>query len=499
MTDQIKPSLEEPNPSDEYHIRLKKLARIKEEKINPYPSNCQRKFFIIEVLENFEKFAKEKDIVIAGRIRSLRLHGKSCFGHLEDGTTSIQFYLKEDELGKKEYNFFIDNLDVGDFLELGGELFTTKKGERTLLVKNYVLLAKSLLPLPAKWHGLTDIEIRFRKRYLDLIANPAVKKVFEKRSQIIKFIRNYLEKEGFIEVDTPILQPQAGGAAAKPFITHHNTLDLDLYLRIAPELYLKRLIVGGFEKVFEIARCFRNEGIDFSHNPEFTQVEFYWAYKDYNFLMDFTERFIKDLIKEINHSLIIEIENQKIDFNKKIPRIDYHDLIEKETKIDLDKYQTKYELAEAVKEKGIEIDEKWGKGKIIDELFKKFIRPKIINPIFLMNDPLELSPLAKRLTNRPNYVERFHLIINKMELVNAFSEINDPLDQEERFKEQQRLKEAGDEETESFDQDFLEALKYGLPPTAGFGLGIDRLTQLLTNSHNIREVILFPTLKPENR
>lgn len=488
---------DEINPSAEYQIRLKKLEKIKEQKINPYPSVSKRNFFIAEILENFEKFNKEKNIIIAGRIISLRWHGKSCFGNLLDSTEKIQFYLKEDELGKKNYNFFIDQIDVGDIVELKGTLFTTKKGEKTLMVNDYTLLSKSLLPLPAKWHGLSDIEIRFRKRYLDLIANPAVKEIFIKRSKIIKFIRNYLEKQGFLEVDTPILQPQAGGAAAKPFITHHNALDIDLFLRIAPELYLKRLIIGGFEKIFEIGRCFRNEGIDFSHNPEFTQVEFYWAYQDYYSLMEFTERFVKDLIQEINGSLTVEYKNYKLDFSKKIPRIDYHDLIKKELEIDLDKYLTRYEIAVIAEEKGLTVDKAWGRGKIIDEMFKKFIRPEIIDPIFLINYPLELSPLAKKIESRPNYIEKFQLIVNKMEIVNAFGELNDPLDQEERFKEQQKLKEAGDEETESLDNDYIEALKYGLPPTAGFGMGIDRLTALLTNTHNIKEVILFPTMKPE--
>jgi len=485
------------NPSDEYQIRLQKLVKIKEQKINPYPPVSQRSFYIKEIIENFEKLATEKNFIIAGRIISLRWHGKSCFGNLLDDSGKIQFYLKEDELGRDNYSFFIDQLDVGDILELKGGLFKTKKGEKTLLIKSYRLLSKSLLPLPAKWHGLEDVEIRFRKRYLDLIANPEAKEIFIKRSMIIKFIRNYLEKNNFLEVETPILQPQAGGAAAKPFSTHHNALGVDLFLRIAPELYLKRLIIGGFEQVFEIARCFRNEGIDFAHNPEFTQVEFYWAYKDYNFLMDFTENFIKDLIKAINGNLIIEVDGQKIDFAKKFPKLDYHDLIKKELKIDLDHYQTRFELSEALKEKGIKTETAWGKGKMIDELFKKFIRPKIIQPIFLINHPLELSPLAKKIYDRPNYVERFQLIVNKMEIVNAFSELNDPLEQNDRFVEQQKLKEAGDEETESMDNDFVEALKYGLPPTAGFGMGIDRLTTLLTNTHNLKEVILFPTLKPE--
>jgi lysyl-tRNA synthetase, class II len=268
------------NPSDEYQIRLKKIGDIKEQNLNPYPDTTLRNFLISQILADFDNLTAKKDLTVAGRIMSLRLHGGSCFGNLADESGQIQFYLKQDEIGKKEYDFFVNMFDVGDIIELTGGLFTTKKGEKTLLINKYNLLSKSLLPLPAKWHGLQDVEIRYRKRYLDLIANPEIKQIFIKRSKIIQFIRNYLGQQGFIEVETPILQPLAGGAAAKPFITHHNALNTDLFLRIAPELYLKRLIVGGMEKVFEIARCFRNEGIDFSHNPEFTQVEFYWAYKD---------------------------------------------------------------------------------------------------------------------------------------------------------------------------------------------------------------------------
>lgn len=488
------------NFSDEDKIRLSKLAKIKDNNVNPYPSLASRDFSIRQIITDFSELAQgERVVSLAGRIRSLRLHGGSCFAHLEDESGKMQLYFKKDELADGQYSFFTDCFDIGDFISVKGRLFITKKGEKTVLVKEFNLLTKALLPLPEKWHGLKDVEIRFRRRYLDLLANPEVKKIFETRGQLIQFIRNYLIKDGFLEVETPILQPVASGAIAKPFKTHHQALNTDLYLRIAPEIYLKELIIGGFEKVFEIARCFRNEGIDFAHNPEFTQIELYWAYQDYNFLMDYTEKLLLALVKEINQSTVIEYNNQKIDFQPPYPKVDFHEILLKETGIDLDglNFESLKEMAE---KKGLKTEKFWGKGKLADELFKKFIRPKLINPTYVINHPIELSPLAKKIINRPGYVERFQLIVGgRIELINAFSELNDPLDQEERFKQQQELNQKGDEEAMNKDEEFVEALKYGLPPTAGLGLGIDRLTNLLTKTHNIREVILFPVLKPEPR
>ncbi|MBU2229440.1 lysine--tRNA ligase, partial [Patescibacteria group bacterium] len=388
-------------------------------------------------------------------------------------------------------------IDVGDFIEVTGTLFVTKKGENTILAKSLVLISKALMPLPEKWHGLKDVETRYRKRYLDLLSNSEVKEIFLTRSKVIKFIRNYFINQGFLEVDTPILQLVASGAIAKPFKTHHNALNTDLFLRIAPEIYLKELIVGGFEKVFEMARCFRNEGIDYAHNPEFTQIEFYWAYKDYQALMKFTEELLYNLVKEVNGSTKISYDNHELDFKPPFARVDFREALIKECGVDLDKYDEK-SIQKIAKEKGLKVENEWEKGKIADELFKKFVRPKLINPTFLINHPIELSPLAKQIPDRPNYVERFQVILGgTIELCNAYSELNDPIEQEERFKQQAKLTRKGDEEAMKKDEEFVEALKYGMPPTAGFGMGIERLVNVITNTHNVKEVILFPTLKPE--
>jgi len=486
---------------DQYKIRKEKLARLIKKGIVPYPTKSEKKYSLNEILVKFSKFEQEKKkVIVAGRLRSIRLHGGSLFANLEDATAKMQIYLKRDKLGEDAYNLFKDNIDIGDFIQVSGSLFITKRGEKTILVDKYKLLAKSLLPLPEKWHGLSDVEIRYRKRYLDLIANPEVKMIFKKRSLIIKAIREFLDKHGFLEVETPILQPIPGGANARPFITHHNALGIDLYLRIAPELYLKRLIVGGFEKVYEISRCFRNEGIDYSHNPEFTQVEFYWAYADYNDLMKFTEKLLPYVIQAINSDLIIEYEGKKIDFNPPYPRISFADAFKKYAGFDLRKIKDdKEELAKKAKKLGLVLEKKMHRGAIIDEIFKKVIRKKIINPTFIIDYPVEISPLSKKIADNPEYTERFQLIVGGLELINAFSELNDPLDQEERFKAQEELRQKGDEEAQRIDEDFIEALAYGMPPTAGFGLGIDRLTALLTGQHNIKEVILFPTLRPKQK
>ncbi len=498
MTKKNQPAVARINPSDEYKIRLKRLSDIKKAGINPFPTKVERTYVIKEVLKLFTEKASQifkKEVVVVGRLRSIRWHGGSCFTHLEDETGRIQAYFKKDEIGDKDYQFFIDCFDVGDFIEIRGGLFTTQRGEKTILVKGLKLLTKSLLPLPEKWHGLIDIETRFRKRYLDLLANPEIKEIFKKRSQIIQLIRDYFVKEGFLEVETPILQAVASGAIAKPFKTYHQACQSDLYLRIAPELYLKELIIGGYEKVFEIGKCFRNEGIDYAHNPEFTQIEFYWAYKDYQDLMEFMEKFMSEMVRTINGSTKVEYEHRQIDFQGPYPRLDFREALIKEAGVDLDKYNAE-SLAKAAKNKGLKIEDYWGKGKIADELYKEFVRPKLINPTYIINHPIELSPLAKKLENRPNYVERFQLIVaGKIELLNAFTELNDPLEQEERFKFQQELLKEGDEEAMKKDEEFIEALKYGLPPTAGLGMGIDRLVNVLTNTHNIKEVILFPTLK----
>jgi lysyl-tRNA synthetase class 2 len=484
--------------TDEEKARREKLQKIIAKGVNPYPSKNKRTQTCAQAILNFEKFSsKQALIALCGRLRSIRLHGGSCFANLEDGTGQIQIYLKKDVLGERQYSFFKELVDIGDFIRVKGTLFATRTGEKTLLVQSFKFLAKSLRPLPEKWHGLTDIEIRYRKRYLDLIANPQVRGIFKKRSLIIKTIREFLDKEGFIEVETPVLQPIPGGATARPFITHHNALNIDLYLRIAPELYLKRLIVGGFEKVYEIARCFRNEGIDWAHNPEFTQVELYQAYADYNDLMKFVEKFFVYLMKKMDsHSKIIYGQNE-IDLMPPYNKITFRDALMQFASCDIELYPDRESLAKKAQELGIEVLPSDDRGRIMDEIFKKVVRLKLIQPTFVINHPIEISPLAKKISDNPKYVERFQLIVGGLELINAFSELNDPIDQQQRFEMQQKMREKGDLEAMPIDEDFIEALEYGMPPTAGLGMGIDRLTSLLTNSHNIKEVILFPTLKPE--
>lgn len=491
-------------------IRRKKLEQIQKLGIEAYPARTGRNLSCAQVKTDFQKLAKaKKNVVLAGRLVLVRGHGGATFVHLNDGTDKFQILFRKDVIGEKEYIFFKDLIDIGDFIEAEGVLFTTKTGEPTLEVKKFKLLTKSLLPLPEKWHGLTDIETRFRQRYLDLIANPEVKKIFKKRSLLIKIIREFFDKRGFLEVETPILQSVPGGANARPFITHHNALDIDLYLRIAPELYLKRLIIGGFEKVYEISRCFRNEGIDRAHNPEFTQIEFYQAYADYNDLMKLTEDFMEFVVKKICGKLTIEYNGstsssrdktsspRKINFKPPYPRITYVEALNKFAGIDLEKLKTREMLLTKAKNIGLEVESNWSRGKIIDEIFKELVRPKLINPTFIIDHPIELSPLAKKKIDNPDYVERFQLLVAGMEICNTFSELNDPIDQEKRFREQERARASGEEEAQRLDKDFVEALKYGMPPTAGQGIGIDRLAAILFDVHNIKEVILFPTMKPK--
>jgi len=490
--------------------RLKKLEAIRKAGILVYPERTKRTHKISQALEDFNKLSRlKKEIILVGRIRSLREHGGSTFLHIEDGTGQIQSFFRKDRIGEKGYKFFLDNFDIGDFVEVRGILFKTKRGEKTIEASDFKMLAKSLLPLPEKWHGLQDVEERFRKRYLDLIFNPAVKEKFELRSRIIKEIREFLEKEGFLEVETPILQPIYGGAKAKPFKTHLNALDLDLYLRIAPELYLKRLLVGGSEKIYEIGRCFRNEGMDRSHNPDFTMLEFYWAYADYKDMMKFTEKMFESLVKKLfgklkikypseakgeDERMFIDYEGKEIDFKTPWPRIEFSELVRKYTKINLDEINTEALRKEA---KRLGLDVQGEKAEIADEIYKKICRPKIWNPTFVIHHPLGAFPLAKQDEKNPKQTENFQLVAADFELVNAFSELNDSLEQRRRFEEQEKIFRSGFEEAQRLDEDFLEALEYGMPPAAGFGMGIDRLVALLTDSHSLREVILFPTMRPK--
>jgi len=484
---------------DERSTRLKRLEQLRKMGIEPYPSKSERTHTCGEVGLDFEKLSKgKKKVSLVGRLRSLRGHGGSTFANIEDGEGKFQIYFKKDEVGADKYKI-VDLLDVGDFVQASGELFLTKKGEKTLMVQNFEILSKSVMPLPEKWHGLSDTEIRYRKRYLDLIANPQVREIFEKRSLILKTLRNFLESKGFLEVETPILQPMAGGALAKPFITHHNTLDIDLYLRIAPELYLKRLVVGGFEKVYEVARCFRNEGIDWQHNPEFTQIEFYWAYASYEDLMELTEEMFSELMKEVNEGdMTIEYDKHKINFAPPYARLTFREGIKKYAKFDIEKYQDVDDLRKKAHELKVDVDKKDGRGKILDEIYKEHVRKRIDKPTFIIDHPIELSPLAKQKEEDPNYVQRLQLIVpGGLEMCNAYTELNDPVEQAVRFKEQEKERKKGDLEAHEFDRDFVEALEHGMPPTAGYGIGIDRLCAVLTNSKNLKEVILFPTLRPK--
>lgn len=475
--------------------RLDKLEKIQNCGFSAYPETTKRSHQIKDSVVKFGSLSRlKKEIILAGRIKALRGHGGLIFIDIEDGTGKIQACFKKDRLGEKSFDFFVENFDIGDFIEVRGILFKTKKDEKTLEVADYKILAKGLLPLPEKWHGLQDVEERFRKRYLDLLFNPEVKKNFETRSKIIKEIRSFLEKEGFLEVETPILQPIYGGATAKPFKTHLNALDIDLYLRIAPELYLKRLLVGGFEKVYEIGRCFRNEGIDRQHNPDFTVLEFYWAYVDYKELMNFTEKLFNSLLKNIFNSQSIKYEGKEINFKTPWKRIEYNTLFKKYTNIDLDEINT-----EALREKAKEllgVEVMGEKAEIADEIYKKCCRPNIWEPTFLIHHPAGSAPLAKQLTKKPSQLARFQLVAaGGIELINAFSELNDPIEQRKRFQAQEKILKQGFEEAQRMDEDFIEALEYGMPPAAGFGMGIDRLVSLLTDSHTLRDVILFPTMR----
>ena len=477
-------------------IRLKKLKAIESAGFLAYPGRIKRTHTCKEAIESFSKLARlKKEIILAGRIMSLRQHGGLVFSNIKDGSSEIQILFKKDRMGEKSFQFFLDNFDIGDFIEVRGILFKTKRGEKTLEIADYKILAKTLLPLPEKWHGLKDVEERYRKRYLDLIFNPEVKERFELRSKIVRELRSFLESKGFLEVETPILQPIYGGATAKPFKTHLNALDIDLYLRISLELYLKRLLVGGFEKIYEIGRCFRNEGIDRAHNPDFTMLEFYWAYADYKELMKFTEEMFGSVLKNLFGKTSIEYKRKKLDFKAPYKRIEFNEIFRKYTKIKLDEININALKKEAKK---LSIESKGGKFEIADEIFKKVIRPKIEQPTFVIHYPAETFPLAKPLDKDPEKSASFQLVAGGMELIKAYSELNNPVVQKQKFEDQEKIFKAGFEQAQRMDKDFIEALEYGMPPAAGWGMGIDRLVALLSDSHTLREVILFPTMKPRD-
>lgn len=483
---------------EERDARINKLNEIKKRGLIPYPSDTQRTHTCQQCAIDFDDLVAAKlAVTVAGRIKTIRRHGGSIFLTIADATSPLQVYVRKDDVAPHEFTLAKEYLDLGDFLEVHGTMFRTKMGEKTVHASRSRLLSKSILPLPEKWHGLSDVEVRYRKRYLDLIANPSIRDIFQKRTLIIRSIRNFFDTRSFHEVETPILQPLAGGAAARPFATHHNALDQDMYLRIAPELYLKRLIVGGYERVYEIARCFRNEGIDHSHNPEFTMLEAYIAYADYTDLMALMEELFRELVQTLYSELRFTFEGHTIDVAESFKRIDYFEALSEASGIALPILRDEHALHEECKKRQISLNDTSSLAQMIDELTKKYVLPSLIQPTFLMDHPVVLSPLSKRKHTNPDQVERFQLIIAGKELVNAFSELNDPIDQAARFAEQESQRRRGDEEAHRTDEDFLMALEHGMPPTAGLGIGIDRLTALLANVHTVKEVILFPTLRNE--
>ena len=477
-------------------VRREKLEKLKEEGKNPFEiTKFNKTHTSKEIKDNYEEL-EGKDVTIAGRIIAKRIMGKASFCHIQDGEGKVQSYVSINDLGEDSYKHFKE-YDIGDIIGITGFVFKTRTEEISIHAKEVTLLTKSLKPLPEKFHGLKDTDLRYRQRYLDLIVNPEVRGTFIKRSIIIKELRNILDEKGYLEVETPILNNLITGDAARPFETHHNTLDIDMYLRIAPELNLKRLVVGGFEKVYEICKNFRNEGMDIKHNPEFTNVELYSAYEDYNDMMNITEEIITRLCMKVNGTLKINYQGTDLDLSTPWKRITMIDSIKEVTGIDFNEIKTDEEAMKVAKEKNVELEEgKTTRGHIINEFFETFVEETLVQPTFIMDYPVEVSPLTKRKKDDPSLTERFELFIGGREYGNAYSELNDPIDQYERLKKQAEARANGDEEAGMMDEDFVNALEIGLPPTGGLGIGLDRLIMLLTDSASIRDVLLFPTMKP---
>ena len=486
--------------SDLEQQRLAKLKLIRQRGIDPYPPRVRRTHTAQQAIAAFQAAgeADEQTVSVVGRLMSVRVMGRSTFAHIADGSGQLQIYLRRDDVGQEAYEFFKRDFDLGDFVGVTGTLFRTRTGEITVRVRSFEMLSKSLHPMPEKWHGLKDVETRYRHRYADLIANEDVRQIFITRAHIVSALRRFLDARGFLEVETPILQPIYGGAAAKPFVTYHNQLHQDLYLRISFELYLKRLIVGGYERVYEIGRDFRNEGVSYKHNPEFTQLEFYWAYADYNDLMDMTEEMIATVAQEVLGTTRLIYQGHEIELAPPWRRKTLRQAILDETGIDYEDYPDAKSLWQAIREHGGAAEPKATRGKLIDPTLTNYVEVNLIQPTFLYDYPVEVSPLAKRKPDDPTHVERFEFFISGLEMGNAFTELNDPLDQEQRFLEQGRAYAAGDEEAHPMDEDFLLALRYGMPPTAGWGMGVDRLTMLFTDQSSIRDVILFPHLRSKD-
>lgn len=481
--------------SEVLRVRREKLAALQQAGNDPFAqTRFDRTVYAQQIAEQFDQL-EEKSVAVAGRIMSKRSMGKASFFDIADASGKIQIYIKLNVIGEETYEQF-KKWDIGDIVGVNGEVFRTKHGEISIRATNAVLLSKSLLPLPEKFHGLTNTDLRYRQRYVDLIVNPEVRDVFVKRSLIIRELRTFLDSKGYLEVETPVLHNIAGGAAARPFITHHNSLNIDMYLRIALELHLKRLIVGGFDKVYEIGRVFRNEGMDTKHNPEFTMLEFYQAYSNYEDVMNLTEEMLRYVAQKVLGTTTVVYGDQEIDLGKPFARISMVEAVKKYTGVDFDAIQTLEEARAAAKEHHIQYEERHLKGDILNLFFDEFVEDKLIQPTFLTGHPVEISPLSKRDAAHPGYTERFELFITGREFANAFSELNDPIDQKARFEHQLELKAQGDEEATDMDNDFITALEYGLPPTGGFGMGVDRLVMLLTNQPSIRDVLLFPTMKP---
>lgn len=496
--EQNQPKQEELN--DQMLVRREKMETLREEGIDPFGTRFERTADSRELHEKYNDLSKEEIAAldqtasIAGRMMTKRGKGKVGFAHLQDREGQVQIYVRKDEVGEENYQIF-KKADLGDFLGVEGEIMKTDTGEVSIKAKKVTMLSKALRPLPDKYHGLSNVEQRYRQRYLDLISNKESFDRFTKRSRIVSSIRNYLDNHGYLEVETPVLHNQAGGASARPFTTHHNALDMELYLRIALELHLKRLIVGGMEKVYEISRVFRNEGIDTTHNPEFTMLEVYTAYTDYLDVMDLVEGIIRNAAMAANGTAKLQYDGQDIDLESKFGRLHMVDGIKQVTGVDFWQPMSVEEARALAKEHNVEINDSMQVGQIINEFFETFVEDTLVNPTFVYGHPVEVSPLAKKNPEDPRFTDRFELFIIGKEFANAFTELNDPIDQRERFEEQERQRAAGDDEAHGVDEDFLEALEYGMPPTGGLGIGIDRLVMLLTDAQSIRDVLLFPTMR----
>ncbi len=480
-----------------------KVERFKEAGIDPYPPRADVSHFVGDLLERYsevedaEALANAGEFALAGRIVSLRFHGRASFAHIRDMSGTIQLYFREDVVGKEFYRKVLKKLDVGDFVGARGRLFRTRTGELTVQVERADLLSKLVRPLPEKWHGLKDKELRYRQRYLDLVANEESRNRFLVRARMVQGIRNFLSSKRFIEVETPTMQVIPGGAAAKPFVTHHNTLDLDLYLRIAPELYLKRLVVGGFDRVFELGKCYRNEGISTEHNPEFTMVEFYMAYANYNTLMELSEEMVSTLATEILGSTRVRYGDEEIDFTPPWRRVSFKDALVEVGGAPVQVWENEDSARAFAEGLEIETEHLHSHGKVLGEIFDELVEPKLVQPTFVYDYPVDISPLAKSKPGDPGVVERFELFVARREIANAYTELNDPREQRERMLQQLRERDLGDEEAQRLDEDYIRALEYALPPTAGEGIGVDRLVMLFTDAPSIRDVILFPTLRPQ--